>query len=100
MEDYQTLQGVGAEASPSASQVRDLVAEIERAGVPTIFTESTKSDRVIKNVAREANVELAAEKLYVDGLGEADSYIEMMSHNTCAIVNGLGGECQQFVAGN
>ena len=95
LNDYKTLQGLNA-ASPTASQVKDLVAEIEQAGVPTIFAESTTSDRVINNVARAADVELSSEKLYVDGLGETANYIEMMSHNTCAIVNGLGGECQPF----
>ena len=97
LDDYKTLQGLNA-ASPTASQVRDLVTEIEQAGVPTIFAESTASDRVINNVARAADVELSPEKLYVDGLGETANYIEMMSHNTCAIVNGLGGKCQPFAA--
>ena len=97
LNDYKTLQGLNA-ASPTASQVRDLVTEIEQAGVPTIFAESTASDRVINNVARAADVKLSSEKLYVDGLGETENYIEMMSHNTCAIVNGLGGKCQPFAA--
>ncbi|MBE9045125.1 zinc ABC transporter substrate-binding protein [Pleurocapsales cyanobacterium LEGE 10410] len=92
---YKTLQGLNAD-SPTASQVRELAAEIEQTEVPTIFAESTKSDRVINNVARAADVELSTTKLYVDGLGEANNYIEMMSHNTCAIVNGLGGKCQPF----
>lgn len=98
LNDYKTLQGLSVAASPTASQVRDLVTEIEQTGVPTIFAESTASDRVINNVARAADVELSPEKLYVDGLGETANYIEMMSHNTCAIVNGLGGECSPFAA--
>lgn len=98
LNDYKTLQGLSVAASPTASQVRDLVTEIEQTGVPTIFAESTASDRVINNVARAADVKLSPEKLYVDGLGETANYIEMMSHNTCAIVNGLGGECQPFAA--
>ncbi len=96
LEDYKALQGLSSASSPSASQVKDLAAEIRPTGVPTIFTELTKSDRVMNNLARVANVELSPERLYADGLGEADNYIEMMSHNTCAIVNGLGGECQAF----
>ena len=93
--EYQTLQGLTAD-SPSASQVKQLTTEIKQAGVPTIFVESTSSDRVMNNVARAAGVKLAPDKLFVDGLGEADNYIEMMSHNTCAIVNGLEGNCQFF----
>jgi manganese/iron transport system substrate-binding protein len=96
LEDYQTLHGLSAESSPTASQVRQLSAEIERTGVPTIFAESTASDRVMQNVARAAGVKLSPEKLYADGLGEAKNYIEMMSHNTCAIVDGLGGKCQPY----
>ncbi len=100
LEDYKTLQGLSSETAPTASQVRDLATEIKQIGVPTIFAESTESDRVIKNVARAANAELSQSQLYVDGLGEVDNYSAMMSHNTCAIVNGLGGECKPFAAGN
>lgn len=96
--DYLTLQGLSAESSPTASQLRDLSTKIKEAGVPTIFAESTKSDRVIKNAARAADVKLSESPLYADGLGEAKNYIEMMSHNTCAIVDGLGGKCKPFEA--
>ena len=99
LKDYKSLQGLNAD-SPTASKVRDLVAEIKQTGVPTIFAESTKNDRVINNVARAAKVKLSPEKLYADGLGDADNYTQMMSHNTCAIVNGLGGKCQPFTAKN
>ena len=97
LEDYLTLQGLSAESSPTASDVKNLATEIAQTGVPTIFVESTKSDRVINNVARAANVELSESDLYVDGLGETENYTEMMSHNTCAIVSGLGGECEPFI---
>ena len=93
-DDYKSLQGLSSESSATASQVRKLATEIKETGIPTVFTESTSSDRVISNVARAADVELASEKLFVDGLGNTGSYIEMMTHNTCAIVNGLGGKCQ------
>lgn len=96
LEDYKTLQGLDTESSPTASQVKKLAAEIKQAGVPTIFAESTANERVIKNVAREARVKVSSEKLYVDGLGTAENYSKMMSHNTCTIVNGLGGECKPF----
>jgi manganese/iron transport system substrate-binding protein len=100
LEDYQTLHGLSSESTPTASQMREVTAEIKQTGVPTIFAESTASDRVLQNVARAAQVELSPDKLYADGLGEANNYIEMMTHNTCAIANGLGGKCQPFAAKN
>ena len=96
LEDYKSLQGLSSASSATASQVRTLAREIKEIGIPTIFAESTASDRVISNVARTADVELSTEKLIVDGLGTTDGYIEMMSYNTCAIVDGLGGECKPF----
>jgi manganese/iron transport system substrate-binding protein len=97
-EDYKTLQGLSLAAVPTASQVRELATEIKQTGVPTIFVESTANDRVIKNVASTADVKLSPEKLFVDGLGEAENFTAMISYNTCAIVNGLGGECKPFAA--
>lgn len=98
--DYKQLQGLSSEDSPSASDVRELVQEIRSSQVPTIFTESTSSDRVIQTVAREAGVQVSDTGLLVDGLGKSgtdtDTYTKMMVSNTCAIVNGLGGQCQQF----
>lgn len=96
LKDYKTLQGLSSESSPTASEVSELVTEIKQTGVPTIFVESTASDRVMSNVARSANVKLSKKELYVDGLGETDSYIDMMVSNTCTIVDGLGGECAPF----
>ncbi len=95
-EDYKSLQGLSSDESPTASQLRKLAIQIRQLQIPTIFAESTASDRVISNVAREAGVQLSPKRLFVDGLGESDSYIDMMVSNTCTIVNGLGGNCSPF----
>lgn len=99
-DDYQTLQGLNAEDSASARDFKNLVKAIKNTQVPTIFAESTADDRVISNVAREAKIKLSDRKLWVDGLGaegsSTDSYIKMMTHNTCAISEGLGGSCSPF----
>jgi manganese/iron transport system substrate-binding protein len=96
LEEYKTLQGLSSEVAPTASQLKNLTTEIKQTGVSTIFVEATNSDRIMSNVARAADVELASEKLIADGLGEADNYIAMISNNTCAIVEGLKGKCQTF----
>lgn len=94
---YLTLQGLSPDDSPSAADVRDLVTEIRQTQVPTIFTEATNSDRIINSVAREAGVKVSSQELLVDGLTapgtDTDTYIKMIQHNTCAIVEGLGGNC-------
>jgi manganese/iron transport system substrate-binding protein len=98
LEQYKTLQGLSPDDSPSASDLRNLVQEIRQTQVPTIFAETTANERVITSVAREAGVKISDRKLLVDSLGKAgtdtDTYRKMMIHNTCAIVDGLGGKCQ------
>jgi manganese/iron transport system substrate-binding protein len=98
IKQYLALQGLSPDDSPSASDLRNLVQEIRQTQVPTIFAETTANDRVIKSVAREAGVKISDRQLLVDSLGKAgtdtDTYRKMMIHNTCAIVDGLGGKCQ------
>ncbi|MCL1469091.1 metal ABC transporter solute-binding protein, Zn/Mn family [Argonema antarcticum] len=92
-----TLQGFSSEEQPTAARVKELVKEVKEARVPTIFAELTANDRVINTVAREAKVKVSERKLMADGLSEAgtpaSTYIGMLTANTCAIVDGLGGKC-------
>ena len=98
--EYKTLQGLSPDDVPSAADLKNLVQEIRETSVPTIFTEATANDRVITTAAREAGVKLSDRELLADGLGETgtntDTYIKMMVNNTCAIAEGLGGNCQPF----
>ena len=100
LQDYKSLQGLSTEDSPTAADVKDLVTEIRQTRVPTIFAEARGNNRVINNVAREAGVTISDRQLRTDGIGkpgtDTDSYLKMMIHNTCAIVEGLEGECQPF----
>lgn len=94
---YLTLQGLSPDDTPSASDLRNLVREIRQTQVPTIFAEATEGDRIINTVAREAGVKVSDQELVVDGLTapgtNTDTYIKMLQHNTCTIVNGLAGNC-------
>ena len=100
LQDYKSLQGLSTEDSATAAALKDLVTEIRQTGVPTIFAEATGNNRVINNVAREAGVQISDRQLRTDGIGkpgtDTDSYLKMMIHNTCAIVDGLEGECKPF----
>ncbi len=90
-----SLLGISTEEQPSAQTVARLVEEIRALQVPAIFAETTLNPALIQTVAAEAGVEVAEQELYSDSLGEAGSgaetYLEMMRLNTCAIVAALGG---------
>jgi len=99
-EAAESLQGLSTEETPSAARVKELVETIEQAKVPTIFVETTTNSTAIETVAREANVKVSEQKLFVGSLGVQNSdtgtYIGMITHNTCAIAKGLGGTCTPF----
>lgn len=82
-------------AAPSAADLRDLSSAIEKAGVKTIFAESSQPDRLVQVLASEADikvqvVELFTESLTAPGAG-AGTYLEMVRANTSRIAAGLAG---------
>lgn len=80
-------------AAPSASDLAALVAAVERAGVPTIFAESSSPDRLVQVLAEEADVHVEVVELYTESLtapdGGAPDYLTMMRVNTDRIATGL-----------
>lgn len=96
------LGGISTEEAPTAARVSELVKDIKRSGVPTIFAETTINPRLIQTVAREAKVKVSERELYADTLGEkgteGETYQKMMLANTRTIVEGLGGKYTSFQA--
>ncbi|MEO1508481.1 MAG: zinc ABC transporter substrate-binding protein [Cyanobacteria bacterium J06633_23] len=92
-----TLLGVSTEEEPTAAKINELATSIRDKAIPIIFAELTADDRVLKTVADEAEVVISEQVLLSDGLGAegtaGESYTGMLVYNTCAIVDGLGGEC-------
>jgi manganese/iron transport system substrate-binding protein len=94
------LQGISTEERPTAARVAELVKNIRKSGVSTIFAEKTINPQLVEAVAREAKVKVADRELYADGLGEpgtdGDTYQKMLVANTRTIVEGLGGNYAAF----
>ncbi len=86
------VASLDSQAQASAQQVEELLKLIEAEGVRAIFTESTISPDLTKQIADEADIEVVTD-LYSDSLSddgsETDTYIGMMRHNTTAIVDAL-----------
>lgn len=80
-------------AAPSASDLRDLVAAIDDAGVPAVFAESSQPDRLVQVLADEADLDIAVVELFTESLtdtdGGAPTYLDLMRVNTERIFEGL-----------
>jgi len=82
----------GAEASPSAQQVVELVNSIKASQVKAVFTENTLNPELANTIAQEAGVKVITQ-LYTDSLGPKDSpastYIDLLQFDVKTIVEAL-----------
>jgi manganese transport system substrate-binding protein len=88
------LWPVNSASEGTPQQIKATTSFVRRNGVPTLFCESTVSDRAQRQVARETGARLGA-KLYVDSLsgpdGPVPTYLDLLRHDARAIVDGLRG---------
>jgi ABC-type Zn uptake system ZnuABC Zn-binding protein ZnuA len=82
------------QAQPSAKDLSELIALIEREGVEAVFPESSLSAKVADAIARQTGAS-AERTLYGDTLGPAGSsgatYLSMEAANADAMVRGFSG---------
>ncbi|MGH2522398.1 MAG: metal ABC transporter substrate-binding protein [Anaerolineales bacterium] len=86
------LPSVSSAASPSAQQLAQLVDEIKTSGAPAIFLEVEANPQLAEQIGQETGLRIIT-NLYTHSTsnpgGPAPTYLEMMRHNTLAIVEAL-----------
>lgn len=87
---WSTGDEVGAGATPERR--RKTVNSIREFGVRTIFVETSVNPKIVKEIAKEAGVEVGR-PLYSDSMGSpgtaGETYIGMMRENALTIIDGL-----------
>lgn len=83
-------------AEPSAAELDQLIADIEKSGATAIFSEASISPKLAKTIASEAGVRVYSgeDALYSDSLGVAGSsgetYIKATIHNVTMLMTSWG----------
>ena len=82
----------GSEAS--AQVINDTVALVKEGNIPVIFTEVNGSDATAQAIARETGCQVGQLTMLMDGPddGKLSNYLDGLSANITAIVNGFAGE--------
>lgn len=92
---FLAAQGVSTESEASAQGVARLVRQIRQEKVKALFVESIADPRLMEQIARETGVKPSG-ALFSDSLspagGPAARYIELMRHNTRALVTAARGD--------
>ncbi len=86
------LWAVNADQQGTPQQVQKVIDAVRRHRIPVVFSESTVSDKPIRQVGRETGARYGG-VLYVDSLtaadGPAPTYLRMMEYNAKTIVAGF-----------
>ena len=84
--------GGTTEREPSAKEIAELIDEIDEAGAPAVFTETSVSDTLAARIADEVGASII-NGLYTGSLsdagGDAGTYIDLMRYNVATIVEAL-----------
>ncbi|MEM1441025.1 MAG: zinc ABC transporter substrate-binding protein [Verrucomicrobiota bacterium] len=97
------IQGLSTESEAGVKDIEDLVSYLVDREIPSIFIESSVSDKNIKALAEGAkakghDVSIGGE-LFSDAMGTAGTYegtyIGMIDHNATTIARALGGEAPE-----
>ncbi|CAM5456482.1 manganese/iron transport system substrate-binding protein [Aquamicrobium terrae] len=92
------LWPINADQQGTPQQVRKVIDAVKANGIPTVFSESTVSDKPARQVARETGAHYGG-VLYVDSLSEADgpvpTYIDLLRVTSDTVEKGLAGGLSQ-----
>jgi ABC-type Zn uptake system ZnuABC Zn-binding protein ZnuA len=88
----ESVLGTSTDADVQTSDIIRLINVIKKSGVTAIFVESTINPKLLKQIAKDNNVVIGG-SLFADSMGDsasgADSYLNMLKHNTDVIANAL-----------
>ncbi|WP_386692655.1 MULTISPECIES: metal ABC transporter substrate-binding protein [unclassified Lonepinella] len=86
------LWAVNAEQQGTPKQVRKVIDAVRQHNIPVVFSESTISDKPMKQVAKETGAKYGG-VLYVDSLSTADgpvpTYIDLLKTTVSTVVQGF-----------
>lgn len=89
------LWPVNADEEGTPQQIRKVVDSVRQNQIPVVFSESTISDKAMRQVAKETGVRYGG-TLYVDSLtsddGVAPTYLKLLQYNADTIVRGFQGK--------
>lgn len=92
--EFLAVQGVSAQAEPSARDLARLAAQARREGVRAVFVENMTSPRAAEALAREAGARVGG-TVYSDDLsppdGPAGTYLDMLRHNARLFAEAMAG---------
>ena len=99
-ETVSLLDFLGDSSSLRPENISSTLNMLKEENVKAIFPEQIPASKLLKNLSRQSSVPLASNQIFVDGLMMKGNTISVAVHNTCTIVDSLGGSCDKESGSN
>jgi len=99
-ETISLLDFLGDSSSLRPDNISSTLKMLDEEKVQAIFPEQIPASKLLKNLSRQSSVPLASNQIFVDGLMMKGNTISVAVHNTCTIVDSLGGSCDKESGSN
>ncbi len=92
-ETISLLDVLGDSSSLRPQEINSVLKVLKEGNVKVLFSEQNPSSKLLKNLSRLSSVPLSKDQIFTDGLMLKGNTVSVAIHNTCTIVNSLGGQC-------
>ena len=94
-ETISLLDTLGDSSSLRPENISSVLRELKEDNVQVLFPEQVPTSKLLRNLSRQSSIPLAVDQIFSDGLMPKGNTISVAVHNTCTIVNSLGGSCDK-----
>ena len=94
-ETISLLDFLGHSSSLRPQNISKVLNELKEENVKVIFKEQEPASKIVNNLSKQSSIPLSSNQIFVDGLMMEGNTITVAVHNTCTIVNELGGSCDE-----
>ncbi|KGG03369.1 MULTISPECIES: metal ABC transporter solute-binding protein, Zn/Mn family [Prochlorococcus] len=99
-ETISLLDFLGDSSSLRPDNISSTLKMLNEEKVQAIFPEQIPASKLLRNLSRQSSVPLASNQIFVDGLMMDGNTVSVAVHNTCTIVDSLGGSCDKESGSN
>ncbi len=94
-ESISLLDFLGDSSSLRPDNIKSALKELKEDNVLALFPEQKPASKLLRNLSRQSSIPLASNQIFVDGLMMDGNTVSVAVHNTCTIVDSLGGSCDK-----
>ena len=94
-ETISLLDFLGDSSSLRPDNIKSVLKELKEDNVLALFPEQKPASKLLRNLSRQSSISISSDQIFVDGLMMDGNTVSVAVHNTCTIVNSLGGSCDK-----